>query len=85
MIFILLNAYFFLLDLHDGELSAVEIIGGTTRMPAVKNIIKKVFGMEPSTTLNLDEAVAKGCALQVSLHFLLTYNSILIEILVVFT
>lgn len=47
-------------------------------MPAVKNIIKKVFGMEPSTTLNLDEAVAKGCALQVSLYFLLTHNPCLV-------
>ncbi|KAG8185720.1 hypothetical protein JTE90_000709 [Oedothorax gibbosus] len=49
------------------EINAVELVGGSTRIPAVKNIIKKVFGMEPSTTLNQDEAVARGCALQAAM------------------
>lgn len=62
-----MNFIFCCTDLHPGELSAVEITGGTTRIPAIKTIIKKVFGLEPSTTLNLDEAIAKGCALQVSI------------------
>ena len=44
---------------------AVEIVGGTTRMPSIKQLVQKVFGKEPSTTLNADEAVARGCALQV--------------------
>jgi molecular chaperone DnaK (HSP70) len=43
----------------------VEIIGGSTRIPAVKELVKSVFGKEPFTTLNADEAVARGCALQV--------------------
>ena len=34
-------------------------------MPAIKELVQKVFGKEPSTTLNADEAVARGCALQV--------------------
>ncbi|XP_070553175.1 heat shock 70 kDa protein 4-like [Ptychodera flava] len=46
------------------DVESVEIIGGSTRVPAVKEIIKKVFGKDPSTTLNQDEAVARGCALQ---------------------
>ena len=33
-------------------------------MPAVKSLVQKVFGIEPSTTLNADEAVSRGCALQ---------------------
>lgn len=33
-------------------------------MPSVKQLVSTVFGMEPSTTLNQDEAVARGCALQ---------------------
>ncbi|GIY38472.1 heat shock 70 kDa protein 4L [Caerostris extrusa] len=45
----------------------VELVGGTTRIPAIKNIIKRIFGFEPSTTLNLDEAVARGCALQAAM------------------
>lgn len=47
------------------DVSAVEIIGGTTRIPAVKEKIARFFGKDVSTTLNADEAVARGCALQV--------------------
>lgn len=47
------------------DVSAVEIIGGTTRIPAVKEKIARFFAKDVSTTLNADEAVARGCALQV--------------------
>lgn len=43
----------------------MEIVGGASRIPAVKERISKFFGKELSTTLNADEAVARGCALQV--------------------
>merc|ERR1712045_430523 len=43
---------------------SVEIVGGSTRIPAIKTMIEKVFGKESSTTLNADEAVSRGCALQ---------------------
>ncbi|KAL8222416.1 UNVERIFIED_CONTAM: Heat shock 105kDa 110kDa protein 1, partial [Gekko kuhli] len=46
------------------DVHAVEIVGGATRMPAVKEKIGKLFGKDVSTTLNADEAVARGCALQ---------------------
>ncbi|XP_015758028.1 PREDICTED: 97 kDa heat shock protein-like [Acropora digitifera] len=46
------------------DVEAVEIVGGSTRIPIVKDIIKKIFDKEISTTLNADEAVARGCALQ---------------------
>ncbi|CAG0913391.1 unnamed protein product [Notodromas monacha] len=46
------------------DIYGVEIVGGSTRVPAVKNLIKDVFGQTPSTTLNQDEAVSRGCALQ---------------------
>ncbi|XP_048717558.1 heat shock 70 kDa protein 4 isoform X2 [Caretta caretta] len=46
------------------DIYAVEIVGGTTRIPAVKERISKFFGKEVSTTLNADEAVTRGCALQ---------------------
>ncbi|XP_035681259.1 heat shock 70 kDa protein 4-like isoform X2 [Branchiostoma floridae] len=51
-------------NLKPDAIDSVEIIGGQTRMPAIKEIIKKVFGKETSTTLNADEAVARGCTLQ---------------------
>ena len=53
-----------LLGLKLEEIEAVEIVGGSTRIPAVKEKVKKVFGKELSTTLNSDEAVSRGCALQ---------------------
>jgi len=43
---------------------SIEIVGGSTRIPKVKQIIKEVFGKDASTTLNADEAVARGCSLQ---------------------
>uniref|UniRef100_A0A9J7Z577 Heat shock protein 4b n=1 Tax=Cyprinus carpio carpio TaxID=630221 RepID=A0A9J7Z577_CYPCA len=50
--------------LKKDDIHAVEIVGGASRMPAIKERISKFFGKEPSTTLNADEAVARGCALQ---------------------
>jgi heat shock protein len=46
------------------DVYSVEIVGGSTRVPAIKNLIEKVFGKTPNTTLNADEAVSRGCALQ---------------------
>ncbi|XP_044773061.1 heat shock 70 kDa protein 4 isoform X2 [Neomonachus schauinslandi] len=46
------------------DIYAVEIVGGATRIPALKEKISKFFGKELSTTLNADEAVTRGCALQ---------------------
>uniref|UniRef100_A0A7N8XKP2 Heat shock protein 4a n=1 Tax=Mastacembelus armatus TaxID=205130 RepID=A0A7N8XKP2_9TELE len=46
------------------DIYAVEIVGGASRMPAIKERISRFFGKELSTTLNADEAVARGCALQ---------------------
>ncbi|XP_004604599.2 heat shock protein 105 kDa isoform X3 [Sorex araneus] len=51
-------------ELRIEDVSAVEIVGGTTRIPAVKEKIARFFGKDISTTLNADEAVARGCALQ---------------------
>lgn len=50
----------------------MEIIGGASRIPAIKDKISKFFGKELSTTLNADEAVARGCALQVSASAILS-------------
>ncbi|KAL1505168.1 hypothetical protein ABEB36_004790 [Hypothenemus hampei] len=50
--------------LNISEIYGVEIVGGSSRIPAIKQLIEKVFQKQPSTTLNQDEAVARGCALQ---------------------
>nr|URW69964.1 heat shock protein [Bemisia tabaci] len=46
------------------DIHAVEIVGGSSRVPAIKQLIEVVFNKPASTTLNQDEAVARGCALQ---------------------
>ncbi|XP_056151456.1 heat shock 70 kDa protein 4L isoform X2 [Lampris incognitus] len=46
------------------EIYAVEVVGGATRIPAIKDRIAKFFCKDISTTLNADEAVARGSALQ---------------------
>ncbi|XP_028037560.1 97 kDa heat shock protein isoform X2 [Bombyx mandarina] len=50
--------------LRSEDIHSVEIVGGSTRIPAVKSLIEQAFGKHASTTLNQDEAVARGCALQ---------------------
>ncbi|CAG8466347.1 15893_t:CDS:2, partial [Dentiscutata erythropus] len=46
------------------DIHSVEVVGGSTRIPAVKERISKFFGQELKYTLNQDEAVARGSALQ---------------------
>jgi len=46
------------------DIYSVEVVGGSTRVPIIKSLIEKVLGKTPNTTLNSDEAVSRGCALQ---------------------
>lgn len=46
------------------DVYSVEVVGGSTRIPIIKSVIEKVVGKVPNTTLNADEAVSRGCALQ---------------------
>lgn len=50
-------------ELKIDEIDNIEIVGGSTRIPAVKAIIKEVFKKDPSTTLNQDEACSRGCTI----------------------
>lgn len=65
----LINRFSASLELKKEDIYAVELVGGASRIPAVKERIGKFFGKELSTTLNADEAVARGCALQVRHRF----------------
>lgn len=46
------------------EINEVILVGGQTRMPKVGEIVKSIFGREPSKGVNPDEAVAIGAAIQ---------------------
>ena len=47
-----------------GEINEVILVGGMTRMPAVQERVKKIFGKEPNKGVNPDEVVAMGAAIQ---------------------
>jgi len=44
------------------DIDSIEMVGGCTRVPSLKEKISKFFGKQLSFTLNQDEAVARGCA-----------------------
>merc|ERR1719291_1518272 len=46
------------------EIDTVLLVGGSTRIPMVSDIVKKVYGKDPSKAVNPDEAVAMGAAIQ---------------------
>ena len=46
------------------ELSKVLLVGGSTRIPAVQAKVRQLTGIEPSKTMNPDECVAMGAAIQ---------------------
>ena len=47
-----------------GEIDEVILVGGSTRIPAVQNLVKGITGKEPNRSVNPDEAVALGAAVQ---------------------
>ena len=47
-----------------GDVAEVLLVGGSTRMPAVQELVKKMTGKEPNMSVNPDEVVALGAAIQ---------------------
>jgi len=50
--------------LKPGEIDEVVLVGGQTRMPAVQQMVKELFGKDPNRGVNPDEVVALGAAIQ---------------------
>jgi molecular chaperone DnaK len=50
--------------LNVGQIDEVVLVGGSTRIPAVADAVKKLFGKEPNRSVNPDEVVAIGAAVQ---------------------
>jgi len=46
------------------EIDEVVMVGGSSRIPAVLDLVKKIIGKEPNQTVNPDEVVAVGAAIQ---------------------
>jgi molecular chaperone DnaK len=47
-----------------GDINEVVLVGGQTRMPAIQAAVKGLFGKEPNMSVNPDEVVAVGAAIQ---------------------
>src|SRR5688572_3938856 len=50
--------------LDPSKINEVILVGGSTRTPAVQAMVKKIFGREPNKSVNPDEAVGIGAAIQ---------------------
>ena len=51
-------------NLKPSDIDEILLVGGTTRIPAIQDMIKKYFGKEGNKSVNPDEAVALGAAVQ---------------------
>ena len=51
-------------DIAKNEINNVVLVGGSTRMPIIKEKVEQFFGLEPMTRLDPDRVVAMGAALQ---------------------
>jgi molecular chaperone DnaK len=54
-------------QLRPRDIASVLLVGGSTRIPLVQALAKKFFGRDPNKSLNPDEAVAAGAAIQGSI------------------
>ncbi|NTU85991.1 MAG: molecular chaperone DnaK, partial [Chloroflexales bacterium] len=50
--------------LKQAQIDEVILVGGQTRMPAIQEAVRKLFGKEPNRSVNPDEVVAVGAAIQ---------------------
>ncbi len=50
--------------LKAGEIDEVVLVGGMTRMPKIREMVQNFFGKEPNMSVNPDEVVAMGAAIQ---------------------
>ena len=51
-------------DFKKEDIDEIILVGGQTRMPAIQNAVKELFGKEPNRSINPDEVVALGAAIQ---------------------
>ena len=50
--------------LKASDIDEVVLVGGSTRMPVIQNLVKKLTGKDPHQGVNPDEVVAVGAAIQ---------------------
>lgn len=62
------------------ELDEVILVGGQTRMPLVRRLVAEIFGKEPNTSQNPDEAVAIGAVIQAGILSGAVQNVVLLDV-----
>jgi molecular chaperone DnaK len=66
--------------LKAAELDDVILVGGQTRMPLVRALVQEIFGREPNTKANPDEAVALGATIQAGILEGGVQNMVLLDV-----
>jgi molecular chaperone DnaK len=66
--------------LKPADLDDVILVGGQTRMPMVRALVQEIFGREPNTTANPDEAVALGATIQAGILEGGVQNMVLLDV-----
>jgi molecular chaperone DnaK len=66
--------------LAPADLDAVILVGGQTRMPLIRRFVSEIFGREPDTSRNPDEAVALGATIQAGILSGAVRNVILLDV-----
>ena len=62
------------------QLNEVILVGGQTRMPMVRRLVAEIFGREPNTDQNPDEAVAVGATIQAGILSGAVQNVVLLDV-----
>jgi molecular chaperone DnaK len=67
-------------NLNPADLTDVLMVGGMTRVPKVREVVKKFFNREPNTKVNPDESVAMGAAIQAGIINGNVRNALLLDV-----
>ena len=66
--------------LEPSQIDAIVLVGGSTRMPMVRREVQKMFGREPLCSLNPDEVVALGAAVQAGVLMGTQHDMLLLDV-----
>lgn len=66
--------------LEKKDIKRVILVGGMTRMPYIRRLVKEIFGIDPSTDVDPDEAVAQGAAIQAGILCGSVDNMLLLDV-----
>jgi len=68
-------------DMEPRDIDRVLLVGGATRMPAVRGLARQLLGRQPYQSINPDEVVALGAAIQAGMLLGLVDKAVLLDVL----